>query len=77
VSKAIRELITTTEAAKLLGRQVITIHDLIERGALQSFHIKTKGTVLPWRTMVLKSEVETLAVEGWQPPRRMVGRKAQ
>jgi hypothetical protein len=62
----INELWTTKQAAEHLGVEIITIHDLIGRGKLMPFHIRSKGEKLPWRTWVRRSEVEALKVAGWR-----------
>ncbi len=71
----INEIVTSRYGAGLLDTDLTTLHDLIEAGKLQAFHIRTKGEKLPWRTWVLRREVEKLAAEGWRQrrPRRKAG----
>lgn len=63
------ELLTSEEAATILGTTRPRVYAMIRAGKLRAFLEPTKGSLLPHRYRLLKSEVEKLAREGWRQRR--------
>lgn len=65
------ELIGPTEAAAILGAYRTTVALLIDRGELDAFHERTKGSERTHRLRLRRSQVEALAARGDWRRRRL------